>query len=176
MSRNRIAPIAALIVVVLSLPFYGRTWNHFMHVLGAVLFLGNLIVTAVWMTLAHRSRNPEALRVGVQGIALTDHLFTTPGALLLLVNGGILAAPYFKSSWHWLAVGIALFVASGAVYGTSVLPTQKKLSLVMSRMPVGGPIPPEVDALVARWYRFGGIATLLPLAALFFMVFKPVLW
>ena len=173
MASNRTAPVAALIAVALSLPFYGRTWNHFMHVLGAVLFLGNLIVTAVWMTLAHRSRNAEALRVGVQGITLTDHLFTTPGALLLLINGGILASPYFKSSWHWLAVGATLFLASGAVYGAAVLPTQKKLALAMSKMPVGGPIPSEVDGLVARWYRFGGIATLLPLIALFFMVFKP---
>jgi len=173
MSHNRIAPIAALAVVALSLPFYGRTWNHFMHVLGAVLFLGNLIISAVWMTLAHRSRSPEALRLGVRGTMLTDQLFITPGALLLLINGGILASPYFKSSWHWLAVGIALFAASGATYGTTLLPTQKKLSQAMSKMPVGGPIPPEVDRLMARWYRFGGIATLLPLIALFLMVFKP---
>ena len=173
MARNRIVPIAALVVVALSLPFYGRTWNHFMHVVGAVLFLGNLIVTAVWMTLAKRSRHPESLRLGVQGVILTDHLFTTPGALLLLINGGILASPYFQTGWHWLAVGIALFVASGVVYGAAVVPTQNKLAQAMSRMPAGGPVPPDVDALMARWFRFGGIATLLPLISLWFMVFKP---
>jgi uncharacterized membrane protein len=173
MSQKRIVPIAALIVVALSLPFYGRTWNHFMHVLGAVLFLGNLIITAVWMTLAKRSGNAEALRLGVRGVIVTDHLFTTPGALLLLINGGILAAPYFKSSWHWLAAGIALYVASGIIYGAAVIPTQKKLSVAMGTMPAGGPIPPECDALLKRWFRFGGIATLLPLLALWLMVFKP---
>jgi uncharacterized membrane protein len=173
MSHTRIAPIAALAVVALSLPFYGRTWNHFMHVLGAVLFLGNLIITAVWMTLAKRSGNPEALRLGVRGVILTDHLFTTPGALLLLINGGILAAPYFKTSWHWLAAGIALYVASGVIYGGIVIPTQKKLSVAMNKMPVGGPIPPECDTLLRRWFRFGGIATLLPLIVLWLMVFKP---
>jgi uncharacterized membrane protein len=173
MARNRIVLGAVLAAVALSLPFYGRNWNHFMHVLGAVLFLGNLIVTAVWMALARRSRHPESLRLGVQGVLLTDHLFTTPGAILLLINGGILAAPYFKTSWHWLAVGIALFVASGVVYGSTVVPAQKKLGEAMSRMPTGGPVPPEVEALMARWFRCGGIATVLPLVALWFMVFKP---
>jgi uncharacterized membrane protein len=173
MSHKRVLAISVLAVAALSLPFYGRTWNHFMHVLGAVLFLGNLIVTAVWMNLAWRSRNAEALRLGVRGVIATDDFFTTPGALLLLVNGGILAAPYFRTSWHWLATGIVLFVASGAIWGMVLSPTQKKLARAMSKMPPGGPVPPECEALMTRWNRFGGIATLLPLLALLLMVFKP---
>ena len=173
MSHNRIVALGVLLVVALSLPFYGRTWNHFMHVLGAVLFLGNLIISAVWMNLARRSGNAEALRLGVRGVILTDALFTTPGALLLLINGGILASPYFKTSWHWLAAGIALWLASGIVYGAAVIPTQKKLAQVMARVPPGGPVPAECAALIKRWNRFGGIATLLPLVALLLMVFKP---
>jgi uncharacterized membrane protein len=173
MTHNRVLALGALIVVALSLPFYGRTWNHLMHVLGAVLFLGNMMVTAVWMSLAKRSGNAEALRLGVRGIMLTDAVFTTPGALLLLLNGGILAAPYFKTDWHWLAAGIVLYLASGAIWGMAVIPSQKKLAQLMSTMPPGGPVPPECDALMARWNRFGGMATLLPLIALVLMVFKP---
>jgi uncharacterized membrane protein len=90
------------------------------------------------------------------------------------VNGGILSAPYFKTNWHWLAAGIVLYVLSGAIWGMAVIPAQKKLSHAMSRMPAGGPIPAECDALMAKWFRFGGIATLLPLIALALMVFKPV--
>jgi uncharacterized membrane protein len=174
MSHNRLIAIAALLVVVLSLPFYGRSWNLFMHIFGAVLFLGNMIVTAAWMSLARRSRSAEALRLGVQGVNFTDAIFTTPGALLLLINGGILSAPYFKTNWHWLAAGIVLFILSGAVWGMSVIPAQKKLAQAMTRMPAGGPIPAECDALLSKWFRFGGVATLLPLIALALMVFKPV--
>jgi len=174
MSHNRLIAISALAVVALSLPFYGRNWNLFMHIVGAVLFLGNMIVTAAWMSLARRAKNAEALRLGVQGVNFTDAIFTTPGALLLLINGGILSAPYFKTNWHWLAAGIALFVLSGAIWGMSVIPAQKKLALAMNRMPVGGPIPAECETLIARWFRLGGVATLLPLIALALMVFKPV--
>jgi uncharacterized membrane protein len=174
MSNNRLIAIAALIVVVVSLPFYGRNWNLFMHILGAVLFIGNMVVTAAWMSLARRSKNAEALRLGVQGIMFTDAVFTTPGALLLLLNGGILSAPYFKTNWHWLVAGIILYILSGALWGIAVIPAQKKLAHAMSRMPAGGPIPAECDALMAKWFRFGGMATLLPLIALALMVFKPV--
>jgi uncharacterized membrane protein len=173
MSHNRLIAIAALIVVVVSLPFFGRSWNLFMHILGSVLFIGNMVVTAAWMSLARRSKNAEALRLGVQGIMFTDAVFTTPGALLLLINGGILSAPYFKTNWHWLAAGIILYILSGAIWGMAVIPAQKKLAHAMNRMPAGGPIPAECDALMAKWFRFGGMATLLPLIALALMVFKP---
>jgi uncharacterized membrane protein len=174
MSHARFALVRAVVLIAISLPFYGRTWNHFLHDLGAILFLGNLIVTAGWMSLARRSANPEALRLGVRGIVFTDAIFTTPGAILLLLNGGILSAPYFRgASPHWLFVGMGLFAASGIVWGTQVIPTQKKLARAMDTMPAGGPVPPECAGLLARWFRFGGIATAMPLIALVFMVFKP---
>jgi hypothetical protein len=34
MSHKRIVALGVLLVVALSMPFYGHTWNHFMHVLG----------------------------------------------------------------------------------------------------------------------------------------------
>jgi len=37
MTHNRLPALGALIVVAPSLPLYGRTWNHFMHVLGDAL-------------------------------------------------------------------------------------------------------------------------------------------
>jgi uncharacterized membrane protein len=174
MHHARFAIIRALVLIALSLPFYGRTWNHFLHVLGAVLFLGNLIVTAAWISMARRSQNPEALRLGVRGMMVTDAIFTTPGAILLFLNGGILSTAYFKAGHaHWLYIGIGLFAASGILWGSTIIPTQKKLARAMEKMPLGGPVPPECELLLARWFRFGGIATALPLIALVFMVFKP---
>jgi uncharacterized membrane protein len=174
MSHNRLTAIAALVAVVLSLPFYGHSWNLFMHIFGAVLFMGNMIVTAAWMSLARRARNAEALRLGAQAVIFTDAIFTTPGALLLLLNGGILSAPFFKTNWHWLAAGIVLYVLSGVIWSVAVIPAQKKLAHLMNRVSANGPIPAECDVLLARWFRFGGMATLLPLIALALMVFKPV--
>jgi uncharacterized membrane protein len=163
----------AIVAIALSLPFFGRNWSLFMHQLGAVLFLGNIIVTAAWMSLARRSGNPEALRLGVRGVVLTDAIFTTPGALLLLLNGGILGTPYFRAHAMWLFVGAGLFLVTGIIWAAALIPVQKKLARAMSRMPEGGPVPPECAPLLAQWFRLGGMASLLPLVALVLMVIKP---
>lgn len=169
--RNLIGGV--VITLALSLPFYGHTWNLLMHILGAVMFMGNIVVTAVWASLARRSRNIEALRLGVRGISVTDAIFTVPGGLLVLLNGGIIGTPYFRAHATWLFVSIGLFAASGIVWGGLLIPVQKRLSALMRATPGGASIPPEVDSLLGRWFRWGGIATVLPLIALVLMVFKP---
>ena len=173
MVHNRILVIGVIISIALSLPFYGHTWNLFMHELGSVLFLGNIMVSAVWMSLAKRSRNAEALRFGVRGVVITDAVFTTPGALLLLLNGGILGTPFFQTRSMWLFIAIALFVVTALLWAAVLLPVQRRLWNVVADMPAGGPVPPECAPLLARWFRFGGVATLLPLLTLVLMVYKP---
>jgi uncharacterized membrane protein len=173
MSVNRILTVGSVVAIALSLPFYGRTWNMFMHILGAVLFMGNILVSAVWMSLARRAREPEALRLGVRGVLVTDAVFTLPGAILILLNGGVLATPFFQIRAGWVFVSLALFLLSGLVWAAVLVPAQKRLSALMLAMPPGGPIPGGADSLVSRWFRWGGIAALLPLVSLVLMVVKP---
>ena len=40
-----------------------NTWLV-LHILGVVIFLGNIIVTAVWKVLADRTRNPAVVGYG----------------------------------------------------------------------------------------------------------------
>jgi uncharacterized membrane protein len=135
--------------------------------------MGNIIVSAAWMSLARRSRNPEAIRLGVRGVVFTDAVFTFPGALLLLLNGGILATPFFKTQSMWVFISLGLFAATGVIWGAVLVPVQRKLSAAMGKMPAGGPLPSQVEGLVATWFRVGGIATLLPVIILVLMVLKP---
>jgi len=174
MIHRRVLFVSAIVAIALSVPFFGRNWNIFMHQLGAVLFLGNIVVSALWMSLARRADNPEVFRLGVRGIMLTDAAFTTPGALLLLVNGGILAPPYFQAGHAlWLFVGIGLFALTGILWTAVLLPAQRGMWRLLNAMPAGGPIPAGADALYQRWFRCGGIASLLPLIAFALMVLKP---
>jgi uncharacterized membrane protein len=43
------------------------TWVA-LHVLGIVVFLGNLVVTAVWKALADRTRSPEVIAYAQQSV------------------------------------------------------------------------------------------------------------
>lgn len=173
MNINRVLVIGAIVAIALSMPFFGRNWNRSMHLLGAVLFLGNIVVTAAWASLGRKSRDPEAVRFMVRGIVLTDAVFTFPGVLLLALNGGMLGTAWFQAGAPWIIVSVILFALTGILWGAVLVPVQKRLVKVVDAMPRGGPIPAEYDALMAKWFRFGGIATLLPLVTFFLMVFKP---
>jgi uncharacterized membrane protein len=106
---------------------------------------------------------------------LTDAVFTTPGVLLLLLNGGILGTDYFHSGGNWLFISMAMFLLTAIIWIAVLLPAQRRMWRLLEHVPAGGAIPAGVEPLYHRWFRFGGIATLLPLATLVLMVYKPAL-
>lgn len=175
MNTNRILIVGVIIAVALSLPFYGYRWNLFMHIFGAVLFMGNIVVSAAWASMARRAKHTEALRLGVRGIIVTDTIFTMPGVLLLILNGGILGTPFFKAGAMWLFIAIGLMVLSGIIWGAILVPLQRRMSALMKATPPGSAVPAEVEVLLKRWFRWGGLASLLPLVTLVLMVAKPVI-
>ena len=67
--------IAIVVSMALSLPVPRSslyTWHLFMHIFGAVIFMGNIIVTAVWASMARRTRDGNSVRFATRGIVLTD--------------------------------------------------------------------------------------------------------
>lgn len=143
------------------------------HILAAVLFIGNITTGVLWKLHGDRSGDPRVMAHTLAGIIRADRWFTMPAVILLLLSGVGLAHvggyPFFGTFWIW--AGLALFVASGIIGGRFVAPAQRKLLAVASA--------PEFDAgeyarLSATWAKSGTVATLLPVAALVLMVFKPV--
>lgn len=161
--------IAIAVSVVLSLPFYGRTWNLFMHILGAMVFMGNIVATAAWLSMAKRSGSGGAIQMATRAVMVTDVLFTLPGSLLLLLNGGILGTVFFKAKAPWIFASIALFLLSAVVWLALLVPIQRRMLVLSQSEPTGT----EMAGLMAKWFRFGGIATLLALIVLVLMVVKP---
>lgn len=165
--------IAVVVAIALSLPFWGHNWNLFMHLFGAIVFMGNIMVTAAWASLARRDGSPDAVRLASRGIVWADVIFTTPGAVLVFLNGGILGMPYFKQGAGWVFVALGLFVVSVILWLAVLVPAERKLLALSHR---GGEVPEEWFAVVKRWFRVGGIATLLILIVLVLMVAKPAIW
>jgi uncharacterized membrane protein len=56
------------------------------HLFGVVLFLGNIIVTAVWKVMADRTGDPRVIAYAQRLVTLTDWMFTAGGVVLLLVG------------------------------------------------------------------------------------------
>ena len=73
----------------------------------------------------------------------------------------------------WLIWGQGLFIASAVIWVLILIPTQIAQAQKARTFAQGGQIPEGYWRLGRRWAIWGTIATLLPLANLYFMVFKP---
>ncbi len=168
--------IIVAVAAVLSLP-YGHRWNLLMHIVGAIVFMGNIVVTAVWMSMARRSGVPANLRFAAHGVLAADIYLTTPGVVLLFVNGLILSFHWFeKGGAGWLHVSMGLFVLSGVAWLALLVPIQRKLARLAAEGAPGDDLPAGFRPALKAWFRWGGILTLLPLITLVLMVLKPELW
>ncbi len=149
-------------------------WLKSMHILGIVLFLGNIIVTGWWKLMANRTRNPVIVAFAQRHVTRADWVFTLSGVLLVLAGGVGNAWLHGMSivNTHWLAWGGALFLASGAIWVAILLPLQVSLDRMAAQFSGGGAIPDDYWRRDRLWMVFGIIATLLPMLNLYWMVFK----
>ena len=47
---------------------YPYRWHTFLHIAGAVVFLGNIIVTAAWMLMAERTRSVNVIHFSAKAV------------------------------------------------------------------------------------------------------------
>jgi uncharacterized membrane protein len=150
----------------------------FLHVFGAVIFMGNIIVTAMWMTQAKRTRDAAVLHFASQSVIRADWLFTLPGILLILISGLFILGPHggFPGP-SWVELALTLLILSGLIWVLVLIRLQRTMvRLSAEAMQQGFALSGEFTKTLGRWMMWGGIATLLPLVALYLMVFKPKLW
>jgi uncharacterized membrane protein len=145
-----------------------------MHLLGVVIFIGNIIVTAWWKLMADRTRDPKIIAFAQRQVTSTDWVFTLGGVTLVAVGGyGNAALHAMPLTVTWLAWGNALFLLSGAIWIAVLIPVQIRLARIARKFAQTGSIPTNYWRLEAVWGVFGLIATVLPLANIAIMVFKP---
>ncbi len=149
-------------------------WLKVAHIVGVMLFLGNIIITGWWKNLADRTKNPQVIAFAQRQVTLTDFIFTAGGAAILLVAGMANVAMHDLSfSAKWLSHGMAIFTLSGLIWAFVLIPVQIKQAKMAKTFAVSGVIPDEYWKLCNRWNWFGAAATLLPIMNIYWMVFKP---
>jgi uncharacterized membrane protein len=149
------------------------TWLA-LHILGAVIFIGNITVTAVWKVLADRTRNPAVVAYAQRLVTVTDIAFTATGATLIAVSGQTMADRLGGVGGStWLTMGFALFIASGVIWVATLIPIQVMQSRLARGFATAGVIPPRYWRLAKLWYVLGGIAIALPMVNIYLMVAKP---
>jgi uncharacterized membrane protein len=132
-------------------------------------------VTAFWKAVADRTGEAPVIAFAQRLVTLTDWVFTLGGVILILVGGyGMtLVAGLNLHGSRWLVWGQALFIASGVIWLLVLIPAQIAQARLARDFAQGGQIPERYRRLNRRWMFWGIVATLLPLANIYFMVFKP---
>jgi uncharacterized membrane protein len=145
-----------------------------LHVLGIVLFLGNIIVTGVWKYRADLTARPQVIAFAQRLVTLTDWIFTFGGVILILIGGFGMAgvAGLEIATTSWLRLGLALFIASGIIWAAILIPIQIAQARLARTFENGGEIPERYWRLNRRWYIWGALATVLPLLNIYVMIQK----
>jgi uncharacterized membrane protein len=145
------------------------------HLFGVVVFLGNIIVTALWKVMADRTGEPQIVAHAQRLVTLTDWIFTAGGVTLILIGGYGMAAVAGLDlrGTTWLVWGQAVLIASGLIWVAVLIPTQMAQARAARAFVQGGAIPRSYWRQSRRWMIWGIIATIVPLVNLYIMVFKP---
>lgn len=148
----------------------------FLHVLGAIILVGNVTVTAVWKVFADRTRDARVVAFGQRLVTITDWSLTA-GGIALIVIGGYGAAMVGRVNVfgaRWLVWGQLLFALSGVIWAAILVPAQIRQARMARAFASGGDIPEAYRRDARRWLVWGIIATVPLVAAVWFMVFKPL--
>jgi uncharacterized membrane protein len=144
-----------------------------MHLVGVVIFVGNIMVTAWWKVKADQTRDPKIVAFAQRQVTATDWTFTLSGVVLVAVGGiGNAQLHDMPMSTPWLAWGTGLFAVSGLIWIAILIPIQTRLARMAREFANASAIPESYWRLERWWGIFGSIASILPLVNIVVMVFK----
>jgi len=146
-----------------------------LHVIGAILLVGNVTVTAVWKTFADLSHNAPVIAFAQRLVTITDWSLTAAGILLISIGGygEAYASGMDPFRTYWLILGQALFATSGMIWAGILIPLQIRLARSSRAFRGGGEVSEAYRRDSRRWLFWGIVATLPLVAAVYVMVAKP---
>ena len=143
-----------------------------LHVLAAVVLLGNLLMAPFWRKrLAGRS-NFQARAEANRSVRVADLMFTLPGWLVSVITGVILS---FGIGWRggWLHFSLLLFIVWLVVWHIGTLRARKGMLAKTDEMTPNGGQSEELARYEAQWGQWSYISALIAVLILILMVTKP---
>lgn len=145
------------------------------HLLGVVMILGNVTVTAIWKVFADRTRDARVIAFAQRLVTITDWAMTVGGIVLILVGGfgATAVGGIHPFGQRWLIWGEILFAVSGTIWMFILVPIQIRQARMARAFANGGEIPEAYRRESRRWITWGVIATVPLIAAVWVMTAKP---
>ena len=145
------------------------------HLIGVVVLLGNVTVTAYWKVLADRTNDAKLIAHAQQGVTVADWIFTLAGIVLVLVGGygAAVVAGLPLTGPAWLVVGQLVFSASGVIWLAVLVPIQIRQARTVRSLASNSELPEQYRRDSRNWLIWGIVATVPLVAAIYVMVAKP---
>jgi uncharacterized membrane protein len=104
------------------------TVHKLLHIVGVVIFMGNLVAGPLWLWLAYLQGDAALLKWAAVTLSEADVWLTTPGVQLTMWNGLWLAAAMGGVAGQpWLREAVVLVVIAAALSLGLVLPLQERM-------------------------------------------------
>ena len=146
------------------------TWYEFLlfvHVLGAVVWLGGAFFIQIYAITVTRGGDPEEMgRFAGRAGQLSERLFIPASLLVILAGVGLM----IEGSWDW---GQLWVVFALVTFGASFLTGALVLGPLAKKIPVAGPETPEGQALIRRIFMISRVDLAFMYAIVFAMTVKP---
>jgi uncharacterized membrane protein len=148
------------------------SWLKFVHVLGVVILIGNVTITAFWKVYTDRTGDPRLVAHAQRAVIVADWLFTLPAIALILIGGYgmVLHAGLNPLEGAWLIWGQVLFMLSGGIWLGILVPAQIRQARAAAVFAEGGDIPVRYWRDGRIWLVWGIVATAPLIAAIYVML------
>ncbi|UCG52738.1 MAG: DUF2269 family protein [Candidatus Latescibacterota bacterium] len=149
-----------------------------LHIFGAILFLGSIVASGLWMSGARKTNNRAVLHFASRAVVRADWFYALPG-LILIIGPGVMGVGRFggfgRASWAELSLALTVLVV--VIWLTQLVRYQRMmLQITREAVELRIGLSDEFHKYAARWSFWGGVVILLLLGSLVLMVFKPHLW
>lgn len=144
----------------------------YIHVLLAIIAVGANATYGIWLAMG--AREPQHLRVILQGIRLLDQRVANPAyGLLVVTELAMTAVGEVRLATPWVTAALAVYIVAAILGVRGFLPAlRRQIQAVESP----GPQSEDYRRAAAGARSLGLVFMVLVLVIVFFMVAKPALW
>ena len=148
----------------------------YIHVIGAIVFLGTGIGIAFFMLMAHRSHDAKFIAGTASIVVLADLIFTATAVIVQPVTGYLLLSETGTSlSERWVLVSLGLYLVAGAFWLPVVWIQRRMRDLAAQAAAHGKALPEQYQRLFRWWFVFGFPGFGSVMLIIWLMVAKPSL-
>ena len=147
-------------------------WIHFIHVLGAIIWVGGGVMLSLIGGRVRKSEDPRLIGEFARTLSYVGLRVLTPSVVTVILTGLwlVLTGSEWKSTQLWVLLGLGAFIAAflvGAIY-------LSRIAIQLDRVVTGTDLNPQAARdLLGRWMVGYQIILIILVFAVWDMVFKP---